>query len=221
MKLRSGIWVPLRVDHRAVGRVEVLRQDVAGNADNFQGASPEITERLAERVSVGPELTGEFLRNNNWTGANSPRWIAAAERATAYDRNPQRVKEIRRHPVHRRLARCMSWDLNFEQTPVVKQPPAGVSDRSYSRQSFETRRENTATGGPGPLLCRSVTHIHLRKEHMPRFKPGVGAGHFLNIVNSQPGAEKQNETQRNLGPDQKSSYPGASAKRTLAAFERV
>src|SRR5262249_26560356 len=111
---------PLRVDHRAVGRVEVLRQDVAGNADNFQGASPEITERLAERVSVGPELTGEFLRNNNWTGANSPRWIAGAERATAHDRNPPRVKEIRPHAVHRPLARRLSRDLNIEHTAVIK-----------------------------------------------------------------------------------------------------
>src|SRR5215475_1986968 len=142
MALRSGIWVPLRVDHRVVGRVEVLCQDIAGNADNFQGVSPEITERLAKRVSVGPELTGKFLRNNNGTGANSPRWIAGAERATAHDRYPQRVKEIRRHPVHRRLARRLSRDLNIEHTAVLKKPPAGVSDRLYSRQSFETLREH-------------------------------------------------------------------------------
>src|SRR5262245_9974479 len=205
MNLRSAIRVPLRVNRRAIGRVQSLRHDIAGNADNFQRVSPEITERLAKRVSVGPELPGKFLRNNNGTGAYSPRWIAIPERATAHDRNPQRVKEIRRHPVHRSMARRLSRELNIEHPLVIKQPPAGVSDRLHSRQIFETPSDHKATRGPRPLFSRSVAHIHMRKEHMPRFKTRVGAGHFPNMANGQPGAEKQNETQRNLGADQYSA----------------
>src|SRR5262249_42770325 len=191
MNLRSGVRVPLSIDHRFIGRVEPLRRDVAGDADDFQDISLEIPERLAERIGFGPELPRKFLRDNNRTSAHSARWIAISERATAYDRDPDRGKEIRRHPVHRHPARSLARNVDVKHTPVIKQSPAGVCDRLYSWQSFETRREHPATRRPGLLLCRSVARIHLHDECPPRFKTRISAIHFLNCANSHPGAEKQ------------------------------